>query len=124
MNWRLIFSGAKSPIWVLSAVLSIVAVLLLSIWLMRLERRVVSRSVGWVLLGLRVAVLGVTLSLLLKPVLTTQLDVTQRGRVIVAVDASRSMEIHDANAPLVEKLRWAQALGMLGNLETGTRIQE
>ena len=124
MNWRLIFSGAKSPIWVLSAVLSIVAVLLLSIWLMRLERRVVSRSVGWVLLGLRVAVLGVTLSLLLKPVLTTQLDVTQRGRVIVAVDASRSMEIHDANAPLVEKLRWAQALGMLGNQETDTLIQQ
>ena len=124
MNWRLIFSGAKSPIWVLSAVLSIVAVLLLSIWLMRLERRVVSRSVGWVLLGLRVAVLGVMLSLLLKPVLTTQLDVTHRGRVIVAVDASRSMEIHDANAPLVEKLRWAQALGMLGNQETDTLIQQ
>ncbi len=124
MNWRLIFSGAKSPIWVLSTVLSVVAVLLLSIWLMRLERRVVSRSVGWILLSLRVLVLGVMLTLLLQPVLTTQLDVTQRGRVIVAVDASRSMEIHDTNAPLGEKLRWAQALGMLGNQETDTLIQQ
>ena len=81
MNWRLIFSGAKSPIWVLGAVLSVVAVLLLSLWLMRLERRVVSRNVGRVLLSLRIAVLAVMLTLLLQPVLTTQLDVTQRGRV-------------------------------------------
>ncbi|MFO1004157.1 MAG: vWA domain-containing protein, partial [Planctomycetaceae bacterium] len=124
MNWRLIFSGAKSPIWVLCAVLSIVAVLLLSLWLMRLERRVVSRSVGWVLLSLRIAVLAVMLTLLLQPVLTTQLDVTKRGRVIVAVDASESMGIHDSSAPLSEKLRWAQALGMLGNQETDTLIQQ
>ena len=124
MNWRLIFSGAKSPIWVLSAVLSIAAVLLLSIWLMRLERRVVSRSVGWILLSLRVLVLGVMLTLLLQPVLTTQLDVTQRGRVIVAIDASQSMAIHDTSAPLGEKLRWAQALGMLGNQETNVLIQQ
>jgi hypothetical protein len=124
MNWRLIFSGAKSPIWVLSVVLSVAAVLLLSIWLMRLERRVVARSVGWVLLSLRFMVLGVMLTLLLQPVLTTQLDVTKRGRVIVAVDASESMEIHDTNAPLAEKLRWAQALGMLGNQETDTLIQQ
>ena len=124
MNWRLIFSGAKSPMWVLNVVLCVAAVLLLSIWLMRLERRMVSRSVGWVLPGLRVAVLGVILTLLLQPVLTTQLDVTQRGRVIVAVDASQSMEIHDTNAPPGEKLRWAQALGMLGNQETDKLIQQ
>lgn len=124
MNWRLIFSGAKSPIWVLGVVLSVVTVLLLSNWLMRLERRVVSRSVGWVLLSLRILVLGVILMLLLQPVLTTQLDVTQRGRVIVAVDASQSMEIPDTNAPLGEKLRWAQALGMLGNQETDGLIQQ
>ena len=124
MNWRLIFSGAKSPAWVLFAMLSVVAVLVLSVWLMRLERRVVSRNVGRVLLSLRIAVLAVMLTLLLQPVLTTQLDVTQRGRVIVAIDASQSMEIHDANAPLGEKLRWAQALGMLGNQETDTLIQQ
>ena len=124
MNWRLIFSGAKSPAWVLFAMLSVVAVLLLSVWLMRLERRMVSRNVGRVLLSLRIAVLAVMLTLLLQPVLTTQLDVTQRGRVIVAIDASQSMEIHDANAPLGEKLRWAQALGMLGNQETDSLIQQ
>ncbi len=124
MNWRLIFSGAKSPAWVLFAMLSVVAVLLVSVWLMRLERRMVSRNVGRVLLSLRVAVLAVMLTLLLQPVLTTQLDVTQHGRVIVAIDASQSMEIHDANAPLGEKLRWAQALGMLGNQETDSLIQK
>ena len=124
MNWRLIFSGAKSPAWVLLAMLSVVAVLLLSVWLMRLERRMVSRNVGRILLSLRIAVLAVMLTLLLQPVLTTQLDVTQRGRVIVAIDASQSMEIYDTNAPLGEKLRWAQALGMLGNQETDTLIQQ
>ena len=71
MNWRLIFSGAKSPAWVLFAMLSVVAVLLLSVWLMRLERRMVSRNVGRVLLSLRIAVLAVMLTLLLQPVLTT-----------------------------------------------------
>jgi hypothetical protein len=124
MNWRLIFSGAESPIRVLIAVLSVMAVLVISVWLMRLERRVVARSVGWVLLSLRILVLGFMLALLLQPVLTTQLDVTQRGRVIVAVDASDSMRIHDANAPLGEKLRCAQALGMLGNQETDNFIHE
>lgn len=123
MNWRLIFSGAKSPIWVLSTVLSIVTVLLLSVWLLRLERRVVSKTVGWILLSLRIAVLAVMLTLLLRPVLTTELDVTQRGRVIVAVDVSQSMQIQDINAPLGERLRWAQALGMLGNQDTDKLIQ-
>lgn len=123
MSWRLIFSGAKSPIWVLVAVLSVTAVLVISVWLMRLERRVVARSVGWVLLSLRILVLAFMLVLLLQPVLTSQLDVAQRGRVIVAIDASDSMRIHDANAPLGEKLRCAQALGMLGNQETNNVIQ-
>lgn len=124
MTWRFIFSGARSPIWVLIAVLSVVAAVLLSIWLMRLERRVVSRSVGLLLLSLRILVLGVMLTLLLQPVLTTQLDVTLRGRVIVAVDASRSMQVQDINAPLGEKLRWAQSLGMLGNKDTDILIQQ
>lgn len=124
MNWRLIFSGAESPIRVLIAVLSVIAVLVISVWLMRLERRVVARSVGWVLLSLRILVLGFMLALLLQPVLTTKLDVMQRGRVIVAVDASDSMRIHDANASLGEKLRCAQALGMLGNQETDSFIQQ
>jgi hypothetical protein len=124
MNWRLIFSGTRSPFWVLCSVLSIVAVLLLSVWLLRLERRMVSRNVGWFLLSLRMAVLALMLALLMQPVLTTQLDVSQRGRLIVAIDASQSMEIHDSNVPLDEKIRWAQALGMLGNDETNNLIQQ
>jgi hypothetical protein len=104
-----------------------VAVLLaigISLWLLRLERRLVSRSVGFTLLGLRIGVLLTLMLTLIQPVLTKQFDVAQRGRVIVAVDASQSMETQDRHAALAEKLRWAQALGMLGNAETTPLLEQ
>ena len=71
-----------------------VAVLLaigLSFWLLRLERRLVSRSVGFTLLGLRIGVLLTLMLTLIQPVLTRQFDVAQRGRV--ARRCWRSQEI-------------------------------
>ncbi|MBC7968232.1 MAG: hypothetical protein H7Z17_20185 [Fuerstia sp.] len=118
MNWRLIFSGLKSPAWTIYAVLGVLLAIGLSIWLLRLERRLVSRTVGWTLLSLRILVLLTLLMTLLQPVLTKRFDVSQRGKVIVAIDGSLSMETQDRHASLGEKLRWAQALGMLGNEET------
>jgi len=124
MNWRLIFSGFKSPGWAVFVLVSIAAVVGISYWLMRLERKLVSRRVGWTLVALRLLVLFTLLIALLQPMLTRQFDVTQRGRIIVAIDASLSMETQDRHASLGEKLRWAQALGMLGNEDTRQLIDQ
>ncbi|MFN9720197.1 MAG: hypothetical protein ACK58L_15975 [Planctomycetota bacterium] len=118
MNWRLILSGLKSPGWVAYGCVLVTLALVLSLWLLRLERKLVSRSVGWLLLGLRTGVLLTLLLLLLQPVLTKQFDISVRGRVVIAVDGSQSMETRDRHASLAEKLRWAQSLGMVGNNET------
>ncbi len=124
MNWRLIFSGLKSPGWTIYVVVGVLVAFGLSIWLLRLERRLVSRTVGWTLLSLRVLVLIALFVTLLQPVLTKRFDVSQRGKVIVAIDGSLSMETQDRHASLGEKLRWAQALGMLGNAETRPLIDQ
>ena len=124
MNWRLIFSGLKSSGWTIYVLVGILVAIGLSIWLLRLERRLVSRTVGWALLTLRILVLITLFVTLLQPVLTKRFDVSQRGKVIVAVDGSLSMETQDRHASLGEKLRWAQALGMLGNAETRPLIDE
>ena len=123
MSWRLLFSAAGSIGWLVYVGGVIIFAILLSVWLLRLERRMVSRSVGWTLLGLRSAILLLLLATMLKPLLTKQFDVDERGRVIVAVDVSVSMETQDRHASLAEKLRWAQALGMLGNQDTAPLLE-
>ena len=107
-----------------SSDLGVLVAIGLSIWLLRLERRLVSRTVGWTLLALRILVLTTLFITLLQPVLTKRFDISQRGKVIVAIDGSLSMETQDRHASLDEKLRWAQALGMLGNAETSPLIDE
>lgn len=124
MNWRLIFSGLKSPGWTVYAIVGVIVAIGLSIWLLRLERKLVTRPVGWALLTLRILVLITLLVTLLQPVLTKRFDVSQRGKIIVAIDGSLSMETQDRHASLGEKLRWAQALGMLGNAETSPLIEQ
>lgn len=118
MNWQLIFSGLKSPGWAAYAFVGVLCALGMSFWLLRLERRMVSKTVGWTLLTLRVLVLLTLLLTMLQPILTKEFDTTQRGRIIVAMDVSESMETQDRHASMAEKLRWAQALGMIGNEET------
>lgn len=123
MTWRLLFSGTSSLPWTCFIVLAAGTAIALSCWLLRLERRMVSRTIGWTLLTLRCTVLSLLLLTLLQPVLTKQFDQRQQSRVVVAVDASDSMETRDSHATLAEKLRWAQALGMLGNDETRPLIE-
>ncbi|MEY3459127.1 MAG: hypothetical protein RL215_2284, partial [Planctomycetota bacterium] len=114
MSWHLLFAGAGSTGWLIFAGLGVSLALVLSVWLLRLERRLVPRSAGWGLLVLRSSILVLLFLLMLQPLLTKRFDIEKRGRVVVAVDASLSMETRDRHAALPEKLRWAQALGMLG----------
>jgi len=122
MKWRLLFSGTDSLPWTALVLCTSLAALALSCWLLRLERRMVSRSVGWTLLTLRCSLLTLLLLTLLQPVLTRQFDQRLQNKVVVAVDGSDSMETRDSHATLAEKLRWAQALGMLGSDDTAGQI--
>ena len=84
MNWRLVFSGLKSPGWAAFAVLGVAVAIGLSIWLLRLERKLVSRTIGWTLLTLRILVLVTLFITLLQPVLTKRFNVSQRGKIVIA----------------------------------------
>ncbi len=122
MSWHLLFSGAASRGWVIFAVVGVLLALIFSFQLLRLERRLVPPTAGWTLLTLRLLILTLLFLILLQPLLTKRFDAEERGRVVVAVDASLSMETQDRHASLAEKLRWAQALGMLGSDDTTAQI--
>ncbi len=56
MNWRLILSGLKSPGWVAYGCVIVALAVILSFWLLKLERKLVSRKTGLTLLALRAGV--------------------------------------------------------------------
>ena len=124
MNWRLIFSGTQSPLWTISVIVAVLLATGLFLTLRRYEARLVSPGIGRTLLTLRVLVLLVLLLTLLQPVLTKSWDEDQRHRLVIGFDVSESMDTADRHAAPAEMLRWAQALGMLGNDSTDELIED
>ncbi len=124
MNWRLIFSGTQSSAWTISVVIAIVLAVALFVALRKYEAKLVSPIVGRTLLCLRVLVLILLLATLLQPVLTKTWDEDHRSRLVIGFDVSESMETADRHAAPAEMLRWAQALGMLGNDATSELLDE
>lgn len=124
MNWRLLFSGTQPVGWMLAVVLAIAATIGLCLWLLKYERQLVSIGVGRSLLTLRLLVLVLLLVTLMQPVLTKSWDISRRGRAVIAIDVSDSMETLDRHALPAEKLRWAQALGMLGSEQTNDLLDQ
>jgi hypothetical protein len=109
---QLTFPGAAAGWgWVHGVVIAVAAVLILRLFLW--ERRLVSRGVGWCLLGLRGAALGVVLVLLLQPTWAWVLDRERTGKLLVAIDVSESMQLTDRQATAAERLRWLKGIGWL-----------
>ncbi|MDG1894710.1 MAG: hypothetical protein P8J37_07365 [Fuerstiella sp.] len=104
-------------------VIAIVAAIVMFLKLRKYEARLVSPGVSRILLTLRVLVLLVLLLTLMKPVLTRAWDVEHQERLVVGFDVSGSMETVDRHASPSEMLRWAQALGMLGNDSTNDLLE-
>lgn len=119
---QLLFQGAHSTVWLLLCLASVVAAGVLIGMLMRYERKLVPAKVGWTLFALRVAVLVVLFLTFLQPIVSWSIDRKKTGRVVVAIDLSESMETADNHATRAEKLRWARALGMIGNSSIDARI--
>jgi len=96
-------------LWLLAAAAAAVGI----VWLYRYERRLVVARVGNTLLALRLTALTLLLVALLRPTLTRVAGPTEKPRVLVAVDVSRSMQTSDPHASEQEKRRWADALEMV-----------
>ena len=115
---QLIFQAFDANWWTTSSLVLVLLAIVMITVLMRYERRLVPRRAGWSLLVLRLTVVGVLFVTLMEPVLTWSLDREETGRIVVALDLSESMGTSDSHANQAEKLRWARALGLIGNPQT------
>ncbi len=108
---RIFLLATNWPIWSMALVGVVVAEALL--WLYELERRIVPRRTGMLLVGLRLALLGLVILMLLQPVIASVWSETTRRKVVVLVDESTSMRISDAgNLAPHESLRLAESLSL------------
>jgi hypothetical protein len=119
---QLIWQGLDATWWLVFWTIAIGAAVALIVLLLRYERRLVPKRVGNALLALRLVVLLLLFLTLLQPIIAWTLDREQAGRILVAVDLSKSMETTDAHGGRGEKLRWARAMGMIGNSATDDRL--
>ncbi|RLS52291.1 MAG: hypothetical protein DWH91_17035 [Planctomycetota bacterium] len=110
---RLLFHGLESYGWIAALVVALGVAITCVVLLFRYEQKLIERKLGYTLLALRLSVLTVLGVLLLEPVLAWTLDLERSGRIVVAIDVSQSMEAIDEQASATEKLRAAQALGLL-----------
>ena len=110
---RLVFNGLESVAWCVALVLALAVAITCIVMLFRYERQLIAKKLGYTLLALRMSVLALLGVILLEPVLAWTLDLERSGRIVVAVDVSQSMETKDIQASDAEKLRTAQALGLL-----------
>ena len=124
MEWQLHFSGLRSWWWTSSVVLA-VGIAFALFWVLRkYESRLVSKPVSLTLLLLRTSVLALLLVTLLKPVFVKAQQLERQSRLLVAFDVSESMDTADRHAHEDEMLKWAKALGMLGNDATNDLIDD
>lgn len=113
--------GADGRLWVAAGV----AALILLTVLYRAERRLVPRGIGLTLLGLRLAAALALISALFEPAARRTHNETVRGRIILGVDRSDSMETADTpngatRREIVRRLLeqdWLKSLIQQGDLE-------
>ncbi|WP_435020861.1 hypothetical protein TA3x_002062 [Tundrisphaera sp. TA3] len=85
--------GDRAGLWLAAGGIALALLLILY----REERRLVSRRAGLGLIALRVLAALALVAALFEPIAARSISETVRGRVIVAVDASASMETADAS---------------------------
>ena len=108
-GWRVLLAGsARGGLWLAAG---LIAVILLW-WLYRTERHLVSRRAGICLLALRLLAAVVLVVALFEPIAARVFDESLRGRVIVGIDISRSMETVDPSRPSEARQQLASVLGI------------
>jgi len=106
------FRLASAIPWYLFIPLAII-LLLLVVRLYRAERALLTRRMGRALTILRMLLPLLLLLMLLEPVLSIHWFDTEKGRLILLLDGSLSMKATDEARPPDEKVRLADAMGML-----------
>ncbi|MFV0444941.1 MAG: hypothetical protein ACK5Q5_15315 [Planctomycetaceae bacterium] len=124
MKSYLTWHGTADPAWMGGCGLLTVACVGLVIWLYRYERQLVSQTLGWSLLTLRLLTILLVFLALLEPLRITEIDRERTGRILLAIDASESMDTVDQHAQPAEQLRWARALGLIGNADINNRLDQ
>lgn len=122
MQRSFLFQAFANTGWFWFSLTCCLAAAALIVTLLRYERRLVSRRVGLTLMGLRLTTIAVLLFTFLEPVVSSKLDQTKAGRIVVAVDVSESMMTTDRYATKSELLRWARAIEMIGNAQINDRL--
>ena len=107
---KLIFGNPAMLLWAGVAALILGGLI---VTLYRIERGMIRKGSGVVLTVLRVVLLVLLLLMLTEPIISMTRTEPRKGALIVLVDNSRSMQIPDRERPDYEKLRIADALGML-----------
>ncbi len=123
MTPQLVWHGlGNSLLWQCVLVLSLVSAAVMICMLYAYERRLVPSGVGNLLLMLRLMVVGCLCVTFLEPALTWTHQSKRDGRIVVALDVSDSMTTADVHALPSEKLRWARALGIVGEQAAPDRL--
>lgn len=107
---QLLFNNASGP-WGLLHLGAFLLATGLIVVLFRTERRLVSSTVGWLLLGIRLTSLLAVVLILLQPTWAWVVDQRRLGRIVVAVDVSQSMQSQDLQATASERMRWFSSMG-------------
>lgn len=106
---RLLLVGTRLGwFWIIAGALAIGLIVILY----RHERRLISRRTGLLLLGLRLAAAGVLVVALFEPIAARTVHEVVRGRVLVAVDVSESMQTVDNTRTSKERQQLARLLGL------------
>ncbi len=106
---RLLLAGSRLG-WLWIAALAVALVLLLVLY--REERRLVTRRAGLLLLALRLSAAVALALALFEPIAARSYFETLRGRVLVAVDVSGSMETADLDRPVEERAKLTKLLAL------------
>ena len=121
---QLVFQGTHSSAILVFHLVAVVLALLLVVLLSGYERQLISKSLGYKLMLLRIAALAVILLMLMQPTLQSTLEQKQTGRILVGIDLSDSMATTDEQASLAEKLRVVRGLEFIGTAATEERLNQ
>ncbi len=106
IEYAMRFASGLSPWWLLPAV---PVVVLLTVWIYRRQTRQIATGHAWGLTALRALVLALAVFLAFRPSLIRRDIATFPGRLLLVLDDSASMAVHDPELPEEEALRIARA---------------
>ncbi len=108
-----VMNGAASSTQAVMIIMAVIVVAVMAWWAAWRERATAGAAVVWGSFALRCTALVVLGVLLFQPAWAWTVTTRQLGRIVIAVDASDSMQATDPQASAHELLQWGIGLGWL-----------